>query len=183
MCVRQALRLARPQRSFFSTAPVELRETRHLPNVNATRMFNAVAGVDRYHEFLPFCRSSDIIDFHTEDEDENAFFACPAEALVDVEFDAELKVGFLLFNESYTSRVSVNPTEGIVCAIASDTALFDTLENRWHVKSDDNGGCHIDFLVKFAFRDANQQATASQLLTDMTSNMADAFVERARRPL
>ncbi|XP_039052613.1 coenzyme Q-binding protein COQ10 homolog, mitochondrial-like isoform X2 [Hibiscus syriacus] len=55
------------------------------------QLFDVVAAVDLYHEFVPWCRRSDIIKRYP-----------------DGSFDAELEIGFNFLVESYVSHVELS---------------------------------------------------------------------------
>lgn len=91
---RPASRLwPRGQRPFLSfVAPSKSlvkshRESKVVP-FSCEQMFDVVADVDRYHEFLPFCVDSRVLRRPNDNV-----------------MEAALRIGFRVFTESYTSRV------------------------------------------------------------------------------
>lgn len=54
------------------------------------QLFNVVAAVDLYHDFLPWCQRSEVVRQYP-----------------DGSFDAELQIGFKFFVESYVSHVEL----------------------------------------------------------------------------
>lgn len=60
------------------------------------QLFNVVAGVDMYEDFLPWCQRSQIIRHNP-----------------DGSFDAELEIGFKFLVESYTSHVELTKPKSI----------------------------------------------------------------------
>lgn len=83
-------------RSFFSFAsPAQAlvkshSETKVVP-FSPEEMFDVVADVNKYHEFLPFCVESRVLRRPNENV-----------------MEAALRIGFKVFTESYTSRVIMN---------------------------------------------------------------------------
>ena len=65
-----------------------------------------VADVDCYRHFLPFCHASKVLNASRPNWKSN-----PGDG--PVELEAELRVGFLGFEESYISRVKCNPYESV----------------------------------------------------------------------
>lgn len=64
------------------------------------QLYNVVAGVDMYEDFLPWCQRSQILRRHG-----------------DGSFDAELQIGFKFFVENYISRVELKRSESVkVCS-------------------------------------------------------------------
>lgn len=81
------------QRGFFlfpspSQALVKSHSERKRVPFSRAEMFDVVADVDRYHEFLPFCVDSRVLRRPNDNV-----------------MEAALRVGFKVFTESYTSRV------------------------------------------------------------------------------
>lgn len=65
--------------------------------------------------------------------------------------DAELQVGFSLFNEHYTSRVEMSPHR-FVKACATNTPMFRLLRNEWFFSPGPTAdSCLVDFLVEYQF--------------------------------
>lgn len=60
------------------------------------QLFNVVAGVDMYEDFLPWCQRSQIVRHNP-----------------DGSFDAELQIGFKFLVESYTSHVELTKPKSI----------------------------------------------------------------------
>lgn len=65
------------------------------------QLYSIVSNVPSYKSFLPFCTSSTIVDGERPQLDEP------------FEIEAELKVGFMSFEESYVSRVSGEPFRSV----------------------------------------------------------------------
>ena len=66
-------------------------------DVAPAELFAIVADVNKYHEFLPFCRRSKVTNEIDKDR-----------------FEAELEIGFKVFNERYTSRVTLDRPRKVV---------------------------------------------------------------------
>ncbi|KAG9093432.1 hypothetical protein FS749_014381, partial [Ceratobasidium sp. UAMH 11750] len=77
--------------------------TRKILPYTQRQLYNLVADVDSYHRFLPFCTGSRVVRPVLE--------GSSAEEPYRVE--AELSVGFMGMNESYTSIVSFKPYEQV----------------------------------------------------------------------
>ncbi len=67
--------------------------------------FDVIADVERYQQFLPWCTRSRVLH-----------------RLGPLRFDAELAVGFRLYNESYVSRVTLDPPKRV--KVASLVMIF-----------------------------------------------------------
>ena len=137
---------------------VGIRETRRLP-YSAEQMFDLVADVKRYSEFLPW-----VIATRVRSDSET-------------EMVADMVVGFKSLRESFTSRVAKDrPREIAVHYI--DGPLSD-LDNVWTFRPIDENSCEIDFSVDFQFRNKVFQALAGQYFDRAFRKMVEAFEARA----
>nr|WP_298927920.1 type II toxin-antitoxin system RatA family toxin [uncultured Erythrobacter sp.] len=137
---------------------VGIRETKGLP-YSAEQMFDLVADVARYREFLPWV------------------IATRVRSNSDTEMVADMVVGFKSIRETFTSRVSKDrPNEIAVHYV--DGPLSD-LDNVWTFRSTGEQSCEIDFLVDFEFKNRVFQALAGQYFDRAFRKMVAAFETRA----
>lgn len=135
-----------------------IRETRRLP-YSAEQMFDLVADVARYGEFLPWV------------------IATRVRSNSDTEMLADMVVGFKSLRESFTSRVAkVRPRELAVHYV--DGPLSD-LDNVWTFRPIDEGTCEIDFVVDFTFKNRLFERIAGQYFDRAFRKMVEAFETRA----
>ena len=135
-----------------------IRETRTLP-YSAEQMFDLVADVARYKEFLPW-----VIATRVRSDSET-------------EMVADMVVGFKSLRESFTSKVSKRRPE-MIDVIYVDGPLRD-LDNEWHFTDLPEGGCRVDFSVEFAFKNRVFEALAGQYFDRAFRKMVAAFEARA----
>jgi coenzyme Q-binding protein COQ10 len=135
-----------------------IRETRRLP-YSPEQMFDMVADVARYEEFLPWVIATRV----REDSD--------------TEMIADLLVGFNALREKFTSRVIKDRPRRIE-VIYLDGPMRD-LDNIWHFRPAADGGCEIDFHVEFTFRNRMFEALAGQYFDRAFRKMVNAFEARA----
>ena len=129
------------------------------------KMFSVVADVEKYHNFIPYCRKSTV----TLKEDNR--------------LSANLVVGFQpFFNISYTSHVTlVEPY--LVTAVCRDVRIFDHLRTVWKfnpTKTDDPEACLIDFAVSFSFKSSSHSVVAKLFLDSIVKQNVAAFMDRAQ---
>ncbi len=137
---------------------VGIRETRRLP-YSAEQMFDLVADVARYKEFLPW-----VIATRIRSDSET-------------EMVADMVVGFKTIRERFTSRVTKDrPREIDVHYI--DGPLSD-LDNVWTFRPLGENQCEIDFCVDFEFKNKVFQALAGQYFDRAFRKMVAAFEQRA----
>ena len=135
-----------------------IRETRDLP-WSAEQMFDLVADVKRYGEFLPW-----VVATRVRSDGET-------------EMVADMVVGFNALREKFTSRVKKLRPEMI------DVDYVDgpmkELDNKWFFRPNPDGGCTIDFTVDFTFRNSVFEALAGRYLDRAFRKMVSAFEARA----
>ncbi|WP_298333602.1 type II toxin-antitoxin system RatA family toxin [uncultured Erythrobacter sp.] len=137
---------------------VGIRETRRLP-YSAEQMFDLVADVAKYREFLPW-----VIATRVRSDNET-------------EMLADMVVGFKSIRETFTSRVLKDRPKQIAVHYV-DGPLSD-LDNVWTFRVVDETTCEIDFAVDFEFRNRVFQALAGQYFDRAFRKMVAAFEMRA----
>ena len=136
-----------------------IREIRQMP-YTAEQMFDLVADVARYAEFLPW-----VVGTRVRSNSET-------------EMTADLLVGFNALREKFTSRVEkVRPSEIRVHYL--DGPMRD-LDNLWKFRAMPDG-CEVDFAVSFTFRNVVFEALAGQYFDRAFRKMVSAFETRANQ--
>ena len=136
-----------------------IRETRQMP-YSAEQMYDLVADVARYAEFLPW-----VVGTRVRSDSET-------------EMIADLLVGFNALREKFTSRVEkVRPSEIRVHYL--DGPMRD-LDNVWKFRNIPDG-CEVVFAVSFTFRNAVFEALAGQYFDRAFRKMVSAFETRAQQ--
>ena len=122
-------------------------------------MFDLVADVGRYGEFLPWVAA---VRVRSDSE---------------TELVADLIVGFKMLREKFTSRVEKDRPNRIHVDYLDGP--LDHLRNDWAFRPDGEGGCLVDFSVEFAFRNRLFEAIAGQMFDRALRKMIGAFEARA----
>ena len=133
-------------------------EQRVLPYTQE-QLFDLVADIERYPEFLPWCQGARIRERQPH--------------LV----VADLIIGFKMFRERFTSRVELDPPRRINVTYAEGP--FRYLNNHWIFERVPEG-CRIDFFVDFEFKSRLMQKVIEVLFGEAVRRMVSAFEERAR---
>ena len=133
-------------------------ETRVLP-YTPEQLFALVADIERYPEFLPWCTGARIRERR------------PGLIV------ADLVIGFRMFRERFTSRVTLAPPGRIDVAYAEGP--FRYLDNHWAFTSAP-GGCRVDFFVDFEFKSRLLQRVIEVLFGEAVRRMVAAFEKRAQ---
>jgi coenzyme Q-binding protein COQ10 len=128
---------------------------------SAEQMFDLVADVKRYPEFLPW-----VVATRIKSDSET-------------EMVADMMVGFSALREKFTSRVLKERPNRI--AVEYLDGPLKRLSNTWEFRAEEDGGCVIDFNVDFTFRSAILEALAGQYLDRAFRKMVAAFEMRAEK--
>ena len=125
------------------------------------QMFDLVADVPRYPEFLPWCISTRVLDRPS-----------------DTEMVAEMEIGFKMIRERYTSRITMErPTE---LHVESLDGLFKELHTSWRFLAAPQGGTNIEFDIRFAFRSVLLQTMIGAVFNEAARMMVRSFEKRAK---
>ena len=135
-------------------------EQRVLPYTPA-QMFDLVAAIERYPEFLPWCLGARI----TKREG-------------DV-IDGDLLIGFKIFRERFSSRVTLDRARHRIDVRYGQGPLRH-LDNRWRFLAHEQG-CLIDFYVDFEFQSRLLQKAIELLFQEAVERMVSAFETRAHQ--
>ncbi|HVJ03999.1 MAG TPA: type II toxin-antitoxin system RatA family toxin [Sphingomonas sp.] len=135
-------------------------ETRALP-YTPEQMFDLVADVARYPEFLPWVT------------------AIRVRSNSDTQMVADMIVGFKGLRETFTSRVEKQRPGHI--RVDYLEGPLKHLNNDWKFRPDGKGGCLVDFCVDFAFKNRVFEMLAGQVFDRALRKMINAFEERAAR--
>ncbi len=134
-------------------------EKRVLP-YTPEQMFDLVAAVERYPEFLPWCVGARI-----RRQEGN-------------EIVADLVIGFRMIRERFVSRVILDRPRRI--DVTYSEGPFRYLNNHWVFRPKPDGGCEIDFYVDFEFRSRLLQSLMSVVFNEAVRRMVAAFEARAK---
>jgi coenzyme Q-binding protein COQ10 len=132
-------------------------ETRRLP-YSREQMFDLVADVGRYAEFLPWVT------------------AIRVRSNSSTEMVADMIVGFKGLRETFTSKVEKQRPDHIRVDYLDGPLKY--LRNEWIFRPDGEG-CFVDFAVDFAFKNRMFEMLAGQVFGSALRKMIGAFEERA----
>lgn len=134
------------------------RETRCLP-YSAEQMFDLVADVERYPEFLPW-----VVATRIRSDSDTAMVA-------------DMVVGFKAISEKFTSSVEKDRPQTI--RVRYVDGPLRNLDNQWRFRALEANACEIDFSVEFAFKSRLFEAVAGQYFDRAFRKMVAAFEARA----
>lgn len=136
-------------------------ETRILPH-RPDQMFDLVADVASYPEFLPWCVGARIRETR------------PDMVL------ADLMIGFKMVREKFTSKVLLDRATRRIDVEYID-GPFRHLKNHWIFSDAPNGQCRIDFYLEFEFSSVVLQKLIGVLFHEAVRRMVGAFEARAKQ--
>jgi coenzyme Q-binding protein COQ10 len=139
----------------------EMRQVPYRPD----QIFDLVADVARYPEFLPWCVGARI------------------RTRTETEMVADLTIGFGPFRESFTSRVVLyRPAQPVAehrIGVRYENGPFRYLTNQWRFEPE-GSGCRVHFHVDFEFRSRLLQMAIGAVFHEAVRRMVAAFLARAR---
>jgi len=139
-------------------------ETRRLP-YTADQMFDLIADIGSYPEFLPWCSAARIRDRREQ----------PDGAVV---IEADLVISFKVYRERFGSRVTLSPDRREI-RVAYLDGPFRFLDNRWRFTAIGDTACELDFYVDFEFRSRTLQAVVGAVFYRAMQQIVRAFEQRA----
>ena len=141
--------------SYRSSRPVQ-----HSPG----HMFDLVADVERYPEFLPLCESLRVIRRSQSGEG--------VETLV-----ATMSVGYKAISETFTSRVTLDRPRMRILVEYVD-GPFKYLENRWTFRPAPTGST-VEFFINYEFKSFALGLLMGSVFDKAFRRFSEAFEERA----
>jgi coenzyme Q-binding protein COQ10 len=146
--------------------------TRRRVRHSADDMFDLVADVERYPEFVPLCRAMRVIR-RTQMADREIVVA-------------EMQVAYKLIQEKFTSRVTLIRGERTILVEYLD-GPFRRMENRWTfrpvggegVGADQTPACVVEFFISYEFRSRTLGLLMGAMFDSAFRRFASAFESRA----
>ncbi len=134
-------------------------EKRDLP-YTPEQLFDLVADVEKYPEFLPWCISCDVTK-----REGNVIYA-------------DLVIGYKMVREKFGSKVTLTRPDHIHVEYLSGPMKH--LSNHWHFTRKTEGVCSLDFYVDFEFKNFLFQRLMGVFFNEIVRRMVAAFEGRAR---
>lgn len=132
---------------------------------SAERMFDLVADVERYPQFVPLCRNLKVRRRDTKEQG--------VEILI-----ADMTVAYKLIRESFRSRVTLDrPKLQIVVEYLEGP--FSHLENRWTFHPAGESACEVEFFIDYEFRSRTLGLLMGAMFDAAFRRFAAAFEHRA----
>ena len=123
---------------------------------SASQMFDLVADVERYPEFVPLCKSLKIRQRTPQSDGTEIVIA-------------DMTVSFKLLREAFTSKVTLD-RPNLKILVEYLQGPFSNLENRWTFEPKSDTACDVGYFISYEFK--------SRMLAMLMGTMFDAAFQR-----
>ena len=137
-------------------------ETKYLP-YTAKEMFDLVADISSYPEFLPWCAAARVRK--------------EIQKGVIKQIEADLVISFKVFREKFGSRVLLDASKFTIETEYLD-GPFRHMQSVWSFNNSEQG-CEVNFNVDFEFKNAMLQSIIGVVFNDAMQRIVRAFERRA----
>jgi coenzyme Q-binding protein COQ10 len=132
---------------------------------SAAEMFDLVADVERYPEFVPLCKSLKIRQRTAKPDG--------SEVIV-----ADMTVSFKLVRETFTSKVTLDHANRKIL-VEYLQGPFSKLENRWSFEPKSDTDCEVGFFISYEFKSRMLAILMGTMFETAFQRLASAFEKRA----
>ena len=132
---------------------------------SASDMFDLVADVERYPEFVPLCKSL-VVRKRTQESEGR-------EVIV-----ADMTIAYKLIRETFTSRVTLN-RQKLEILVEYLEGPFQRMNNHWSFHPLDGKACEVEFFIAYEFRSRMFTALMGAVFDAAFRRFAAAFERRA----
>ena len=130
--------------------------SRRLVKHSAPQMFDLVADVERYPEFVPLCSSLKVRQ-RTSKPDGTEIVIC------------DMTVSFKLVREAFTTKVTLDRAN-LKILVEYLQGPFSRMQNRWSFTPAGEEACDVEFFIDYEFK--------SRMLGMLMGNMFDVAFRR-----
>ena len=138
--------------------------TEHEVDHSATEMFDLVADVEKYPQFVPLCER---LVIRGRKPDGNR------EILI-----ADMTVAYKLIRETFTSRVTLD-RPALTILVEYLDGPFSRMENRWTFRELNERACEVEFFIDYEFRSRILAMLMGAMFEAAFRRFAAAFEKRA----
>jgi coenzyme Q-binding protein COQ10 len=139
-------------------------ETHHSVPHTADQMFDLVADVEHYPQFLPLCEALAVRSRKERDGK--------------VLLIADMTVGYKAIRETFSTQVLLNRAERLIDVKYID-GPFKYLDNRWRFEDLPQGGSKIHFFIDYEFKSRILGALMGSMFDRAFRMFSEAFETRA----
>jgi coenzyme Q-binding protein COQ10 len=132
---------------------------------DASDMFDLVADVEHYPEFVPLCRAMNVRKRSKDAEGRDVIVA-------------DMTVAYKLIREAFTSRVTLDRAKREILVEYLE-GPFSKMHNRWSFRPAGEGACDVEFFISYEFRSRMLGALMGSVFDAAFRRFAGAFERRA----
>jgi coenzyme Q-binding protein COQ10 len=137
---------------------------RHVQH-SASDMFELVADVERYPQFVPLCRSLRVRKRSDDSEGREVIVA-------------DMTVAYKLIYETFTSRVTLDRPK-LEILVEYLEGPFRKMNNRWRFHPAGRNGCDVEFFISYEFRSRTLGLLMGAVFDAAFRRFSAAFERRA----
>ena len=132
---------------------------------SAADMFDLVADVEHYPEFVPLCRSLSVRRRSKDAQGRDVIVA-------------NMTVAYKFVRETFTSRVTLDPDKREILVEYLE-GPFQRMNNRWSFVPDGDRACDVTFFISYEFRSRTLGLLMGSMFDAAFRRFASAFEKRA----
>ncbi len=137
------------------------RRVRH----SASDMFDLVADVERYPQFVPLCQSLRVRKRTSEGEGKEVIVA-------------DMTVAYKFIHETFTSRVTLE-RDKLEILVEYLEGPFQKMNNRWNFRPVSDDTCEVEFFIAYEFRSRTLGMLMGAMFETAFRRFSAAFERRA----
>jgi len=122
-------------------------------------MYQLVADIQSYSEFLPWCASAGIISSSEE------------------EMEARIDIAYKGVHKSFTTRNRIQKGKAMEMHLVSGP--FKSLQGLWRFEALDESSCKVSLDLEFEFSNKLIAITVGKVFSEIAGTMVDSFCHRA----
>jgi coenzyme Q-binding protein COQ10 len=132
---------------------------------SASDMFDLVADVEHYPEFVPLCRALAVRKRTKDGEGRDVIVA-------------DMTVAYKVIHETFTSRVTLD-REKLEILVEYLEGPFQRLNNRWSFRPAGENACDVEFFIAYEFRSRTLGLLMGAMFDAAFRRFSVAFERRA----
>jgi coenzyme Q-binding protein COQ10 len=137
------------------------RRVRH----SASDMFDLVADIERYPQFVPLCQSLRVRKRTSEGEGKEVIVA-------------DMTVAYKFIHETFTSRVTLE-RDKLEILVEYLEGPFQKMNNRWNFRPVGDDACDVEFFIAYEFRSRTLGVLMGAMFETAFRRFSAAFERRA----
>ena len=140
-------------------------QTHHKLNHSADKMFELVADVEKYPQFVPYCESLDIRGRQIQENGSTLIIA-------------DMTVAYKLIRETFISKTTLTPSDYSIVSESTE-GPFSHMLNSWNFNPISESTCEVNFSIKYEFKSRMLNILMSRLFDRIFRKYSAAFESRA----